>query len=148
MEVTLDMERGDTEELLTAKESWQGRLEEAQAGFSGLSPGARIGVISHKTMAANNGQLLVWEVHDGGMQAEVMRFNGFGGGGTDLLFIADDEVISPLLEGEQGLLTEMKQGLRAGQILFYALKSQGQLLDLGYEELLETVGLPFQGACR
>ncbi|GAB6171127.1 hypothetical protein JCM15765_06050 [Paradesulfitobacterium aromaticivorans] len=144
MEATLDMERG----VLLDNESWQGRLDSAQAGFSGLSPGARIGVISHKTMANNGGQMLVWEVREECMRADAVKFNGFGDAGADLLFIADDEVISPLLEGEQGLLAEMKQGLRAGQILFYALKSQGQLLDLGYEELLETVGLPFQGACR
>jgi hypothetical protein len=42
----------------------------------------------------------------------------------------------------------MKRQIRAGNIMFFVMRTKYELQDAGYEEFLDTLGLAFLGACR
>ena len=92
---------------------------------------------------------MVWEARQGRMVALEQGFSGIRSVGVDLLFVSDDEAIEALhgLRGSAAF-EEMKEFIRQGSILFYVLKTKDALLDLGFEEFLEALGLAFIGACR
>lgn len=128
---------------------WQALLDKQSHLFSALLPGAGIGILPRKNYEALNGTMLVWHVASGQVKAEYRDFTGFADTGVDLLFITDEEDLERVLtNGNENPFAEMKQLIRNGSIQFFSLKAQRELIDLGYEELIDAFGLPFQGACR
>lgn len=92
------------------------------------------------------GRILCWEAQSGKMLTNYCPFTGFRNADVDLLFVADDEAMVTLYEqtGENAIL-RMKESLRRGTILFYVLKTKSELLDMGYEDFLDALGLVFLG---
>ena len=135
-------------ELLLAQERWQAKLDASRHSFSGLLPGASIGIVLKPALDSTEGNMLIWEARPEKMNVENRMFRGFQAADVDLLFVADDDAVVSLYRGEGNLLAEMKELIRNGKMLFYALQAQGKLFDLGYEDVLDALGLPFQGACR
>ena len=67
----------------------------------------------------------------------------------DLLIVVDDEALESLhSQAQDNTFSKMREQIRNGNILFYVMKTKDELLDLGYEELIEVLGIPFLGACR
>jgi hypothetical protein len=83
------------------------------------------------------------------MQAEIRTFTGFKDCGVDILFAAEDEGLAAIHRALAGQpLGEMKAALRRGELFLFVMKSRDRLIEAGWDEFLETLGLAYLGACR
>lgn len=128
---------------------WQSVLDRHPAIFSGMLPGSRVGLLPKDDFDSPNATMLVWEATDGGMQAKYQPFPGFEQVRIDLLFIADDATLARLHDRDNPApFADIKTKVRRRDILLYVVKPRDELLDNGYEEFLDSLGLVFMGACR
>lgn len=145
-------------------EPWQAMLDRHEELFTEMTPGSAVGFVPRagsgiqpgKHVAglndANGAEMLVWQIgsgHAAGMTALQRSYTGFQQAGVDLLFVADDDALTAMLDALQGdTLSIMKRQIRKGSIMFYVMKNKYQLQDAGYEDFLDSLGLAFLGACR
>jgi hypothetical protein len=131
---------------------WQAALRARAAVFSGLVPGARIGLVAESAVnaaAAPGARMLVWQATAAGIEVRQGSFPGFERADVDLLIAADPAALASLRQALDGdVLARMRKLIRAGELLFFARKARSELEDAGYEELLEQLGFAFLGACR
>ena len=67
----------------------------------------------------------------------------------DLLLVADGDAVEALSADAAGpSLSTLKRSIREGAVILYVMRTKDALLDAGYEELLDSFGLAFLGACR
>jgi hypothetical protein len=92
--------------------------------------------------------MIEWRKRDDRMRAQPGTYRGLDGVGVDLLFLAGDGALEAVLAREEHPLGEMKRQLRAARIQFFVFRTKHELRDLGYEDFVEALGLPFLGACR
>lgn len=128
---------------------WQALLGRHGRLFDAWIEGASVGLVSRAAADAGGGEMLVWVRRDGAMRVERRRFGGFADCGVAVLFVAEPGAIGTVHERLQdNALGAMKLQLRQGGMLLYVLAPKAQLLDDGYEDFLEALGLAFMGACR
>jgi hypothetical protein len=128
---------------------WQALLDRHSAIFSGMLPGSRIGLLPEEDFDSPSAMMLVWEATGRGMVAEYRPFPGFDTVEVDLLFIPDGETMRRLHDGANPApLADLKRKVRRRETLLYVVKPRASLLELGYEEFLDSLGLAFMGACR
>ena len=136
-------------EVFLERDGWQAMLDHHHQVFSSLQPGAGIGILPKTEFDSPEGEMLAWEAASGRLTAEYRTFKGFQEAGVDLLFVVDDEALEEILnKAKEDPFAKMKQLIRNGNIVFYSMRAQNELLDLGFEDLIDVLGLPFQGACR
>ncbi len=117
--------------------------------FAGIKAGARIGLLPEENFDSTAAAMLVWEATEQGMVAAYRRFPGFDAVEVDLLFIPDHETLRRLHDPANPLpFADLKRKVRRRETLLYVVKPRAGLLDLGYEEFLDSLGLTFMGACR
>ncbi|HSD53084.1 MAG TPA: hypothetical protein VLC47_02930 [Burkholderiales bacterium] len=92
--------------------------------------------------------MIEWRKCDQGMRAQPGTYDGLARLGVDLLFLAGDGALEAVLARAEHPLGEMKRQLRAARIQFFVFRTTRELRDLGYEDFVEALGLPFLGACR
>lgn len=148
--------------------AWQALLDRHQELFSDMLPGSRIGILPRSGTSLMpgrhlagltsaefdlpGGNMLAWEIDDGGMRAGYHPCRGFEEARVDLLLLPDDSALEEIrlslstIDGDP--LSAMKKMIRSGRILFFVMKTKYQLQDAGYEDFLDTLGLAFLGACR
>jgi hypothetical protein len=127
---------------------WQPMLDRHSTLFGNLEDGCRIGVV-RRVGAAPGPDMVVWEARAGRLVAASQPFAGYANAGVDVLLSGDDEAMAELsaaLDGDP--LPVMKRHVRRGGIVCYVLKRQCELLDAGYEDVLQSLGVAFAGACR
>lgn len=143
-------------------EDWQAMLDRHEELFTEMVPGSSVAIVPKEgsgiqpgkhvagLMAAEGaGEMLRWEVTTGGMRAEMVPYRGFQDAKVDLLFVADGEALDKLRDNiGDDTLSLMKRQIRAGNIMFFVMRTKYELQDAGYEEFLDTLGLAFLGACR
>lgn len=143
-------------------EDWQAMLDRHEELFTEMVPGSSVAIVPKEgsgiqpgkhvagLMAAEGaGEMLRWEVTTGGMNAELVPYRGFQDAKVDLLFVADAEALDKLRNNiGDDTLSLMKRQIRAGNIMFFVMRTKYELQDAGYEEFLDTLGLAFLGACR
>lgn len=141
---------------------WQAMLDRHAELFSDMSPGSSVAIVPREgsgiqpgkhvaglMAAAGAGEMLRWEVTARGMKAALVPYRGFQEARVDLLLVADAEALERLRENiGDGTLSLMKRLIRAGNIMFFVMRTKYELQDAGYEEFLDTLGLAFLGACR
>lgn len=128
---------------------WQAILDGESDAFAELRRDACIALLVRSDFDAGGGQLLLWKVGDKGIAVAVADYAGFPVRGADVLFVAVDAALSEVLaQPAGGALSRMRELVRWGEILFFSLKVKSDLLDLGYENFLESLGLAHVGACR
>jgi uncharacterized membrane protein (UPF0127 family) len=128
---------------------WQALLDRHAAVFSEIQRGSRIGLMSKDDFEPPDATLLVWEATGGAMQAKYESFPGFDSVAIDLLFIADDTTIRHIHDpANPDPLAEIKAKVRRRDILLFVVKPRHELIDSGYSELLDSLGLVFMGTCR
>ncbi len=128
---------------------WQSVLDRHPMIFVGMRPGSRIGLMSKDDFDPPTATMVVWEASDKAMRAKYEPFPGFDDVKIDLLLIADDATICRIYDGTNPApFAEIKAKVRRRDILLYVVKPRQQLLDCGYEEFLDSLGLVFMGACR
>ena len=140
--------------------AWQRLVDGYRPLFEPLATGATVGLVPRFFADANGTRrsaampatpplpMLEWRKCDGGMLAQPAAYRGLDGVGVDLLFLAGDGALEAVLARDEHPLGEMKRALRAARIQFFVLRTKHELRDLGYEDFLEALGLPFLGACR
>lgn len=128
---------------------WQGLLDRHSTLFGELDDGCRIGIARRADVNQPGAMMVVWEAVGGRLVAGESPFPGYHGAGVDVLLVGDDEgmaEISGELEGDA--LPVLKRLVRRGNVVCYVLKRQCELLDAGYEDVLQSMGVAFAGACR
>ena len=143
-------------------DKWQAMLGRHEELFTEMVPGSSVAIVPKEgsgiqpgkhvagLMAAEGaGEMLRWEVTTGGMRAERVPYRGFQDARVDLLFVADEEALDKLRNNiGDDTLSLMKRQIRAGNIMFFVMRTKYELQDAGYEEFLDTLGLAVLGACR
>ncbi|MEW6367328.1 MAG: hypothetical protein AB1714_22070 [Acidobacteriota bacterium] len=128
---------------------WQAMLERNSELFSGVQPGARIGIMPRSAPGSAEQLMLVWQVAEGGISARFELFDGIPSIKADLLLAADADAMTAIRDALSGdILAAMKRQIRRGGILVYVLRTKRQLQDAGYEDLLDSLGSGYLGACR
>jgi len=128
---------------------WQALIDRHAAIFAGMLPGARIALLPEEDFESRSAMMLVWEATGNAMVADYRPFPGFAEVEVDLLFIADGATLSRLHDPDNPApFAELKRKVRRRETLLYVVKPRAQLLELGYEEFLDSLGLAFMGACR
>lgn len=143
---------------------WQQAFDASEALFAALSDGARMGFIAQPGFAPLGRRrsgldaaaaqhagvaMLAFDAVKGRIEVTVERFESFEEAELDLLFVADEEARAELAAAPS--LTRwraMKRLIRRGSVRFFVLRSRHELQDAGYEDLLESLGIPFLGSCR
>jgi len=83
------------------------------------------------------------------MAASYRPFPGFDRVDVDLLFIPNNETLRRLHDrANPSPFADMRRKVRRRETLLYVVKPRASLLQLGYEEFLDSLGLTFVGACR
>jgi len=128
---------------------WKSLLARHHRLFEPMVEGASIGIVARESVDADSGGMLVWRRAADGMRVERGVFNGFADCGVGVLFVAEPGALDALhARLDDNALGAMKLQLRAGTMLLYVIAAKKQLLDDGYEDFLEALGLAFLGACR
>ena len=128
---------------------WQSLLDRNPDIFYGMKPGSKVGLLTQDDFEPPDATMLVWESTTEGMRAYYGSFPGFEKVEIDLLFIADDPAIRRIYDDSNPVpFADMKTKVRRRDILLYIVKPRAQLLELGYEDFLDSLGLTFMGACR
>lgn len=140
--------------------AWQRLVDGYAPLFAPLADGAGIGLVPRFFAGANGAlraaampstptlPMLEWRKRDGHMCAQAAAYRGLERLGVDLLFLAGDGALEAVLARAEHPLGEMKRQLRAARIQFFVLRTKRELAELGYEDFVEALGLPFLGACR
>jgi len=141
--------------------AWQAVLDAHRELFDELMPGASLGVVARHLASPDGAKhsaaapvtpprpMVVLSRGPEGMTARHGEFRGLTGLAANALFVADDEAIGSVLDGDPAdALREMKRQVRSGAVALYFLCPRRELFELGYEEFFEALGLPFLGSCR
>jgi hypothetical protein len=128
---------------------WSAILDRGKGVFSGLVPGASIAILPRRVAARNHGDMLLWQVATGGISAGRKVFAGFETCAADVAFVVDDEALARLGDNiADDAVSELRRLVRRGHIVLYFLKCEGALIEAGYEEFLDSLGLTVLGTCR
>ncbi|MBS0304249.1 MAG: hypothetical protein JSR43_02545 [Proteobacteria bacterium] len=128
---------------------WQALLAREQLLFEPMCAGASVGFVARASTDAGAGEMLVWRRSAEGMQVAHQPFTGFADCPVALLFVAEPGALEAVhARRHDNALGTLKLQLRAGAMLLYVIVAKRQLLDDGYEDFLEALGLAFLGACR
>jgi hypothetical protein len=140
--------------------AWQRVIDGYAPLFEPLAAGAAVGLVPRFFVDANGTRrsaampatpplpMLAWRKCDGRMLAQPATYGGLDGLGVDVLFLAGDGALEAVLARDEHPLGEMKRQLRAARIQFFVFRTRSELRNLGYEDFVEALGLPFLGACR
>jgi hypothetical protein len=143
---------------------WQQAFDASATLFASLSDGARMGFIAQPGFAPlgrrragldaaaaqhASAAMLVFAAAGGRIEVRGERFESFDEAGLDLLFVADEEARGELAAAPTPTrLRTMKRLIRQGGVRFFVLRTRHELQDAGYEDFLESLGIPFLGSCR
>ena len=143
---------------------WQSAFDADPSLFAALNDGSRMGFIAHPDFAPAGRRragldavaekfagapLLAFTACNGRIAVTLERLESFEAANLDLVFIADDEARSALaLTPCNAALRTMKRLIRRGNVLFFVLRTKHELQDAGYEDFLDSLGIPFLGSCR
>lgn len=142
--------------------AWQVMLDRYDELFADMNAGSALGFVPRSGSGIQPGKhvaglvdcnagvpMMKWQSHGSGMVVGLQDYHGFQEAGVDLLFVVDDEALQAVRAALDGdALSQIKRLIRQGSIMFFVLRTKFELQDAGYEELLDTLGLAFLGACR
>lgn len=133
----------------TDSAGWQALLDRERHLFEPMIEGASVGFVARESADRGSGEMLVWRRAGGAMQVERQAFGGFANCPVALLFVAEPGSLEAVHERlHDNALGALKLQLRSGATLLYVIVPKRQLLDDGYEDFVEALGLAFLGACR
>ncbi|MFZ5634037.1 MAG: hypothetical protein ACOY40_14440 [Bacillota bacterium] len=139
----------DALDFLLDVNAWREFPERNRHVFANIKDGARMGILPRTGPGGEGSTLLVWTVREGKVITGSRPFKGFRESGADLLFVAEPASLERIYkELKNDPLAELKKQIRTGGVVFFVLKTREELLDMGYEELIEAIGIPWLGTCH
>jgi hypothetical protein len=65
------------------------------------------------------------------------------------MLVGDDKAVDEIAEAlEQDGLPALKEQVRQGGFVCFLMRAQCDLVEAGYEDVLQSMGIVFMGACR
>jgi hypothetical protein len=134
---------------LPAPAAWQHMLDRYGASFATLRSGSRIGIACRSELERGGADIVVWEAHRGRLQATHEPFRGYGDRSLDIMLVGDDAAVGEVVRrlGDDGL-PALKEQMRQGGFVCFLMRTQCDLVEAGYEDVLASMGVVFMGACR
>lgn len=138
----------DLDTLLEAG-PWQEHLNRLGEVFKKIGDGGCIGILPKGEPEAGESRMIMLTVRGGRVTIDSPPFRGFRECGADLLFVADPHSLAKI-HGElaRDPLAELKRQIRFGGVVFFVLKARDDLIEMGFEDLIEAVGIPWIGTCH
>lgn len=143
---------------------WRAVVDASEGLFAELGDGARMGLIARSGFAPAGRRLaglsaaaaawsgtpmLAFAAANGRIEVSAETFEGFDMSRLDLLFVADEEARAELAATPAAdALRALKRLIRRGSVMFFVLRTRHELQEAGYDDLLDSLGLAFLGACR
>jgi hypothetical protein len=128
---------------------WQPVLDGHADLFAPLDPGSAAALVAKADWDAASGAALEWRAAAGGMRASLRPWEGAARTDADLIFVGLRDALERLAETDAGeRLSRLKDLVHGGEVLFFVMKTKCNLVNAGWEEFLESLGLAFMGACR
>lgn len=128
---------------------WQPVLDVHADLFSPLDPGAAMVLVAKADWDASSGAALEWRAAAGAMQASLRPWEGAARADADLVFVGLRDALERLAATEVGeRLSHLKDLVHGGEVLLFVMKTKCNLVNAGWEEFLDSLGLAFMGACR
>jgi hypothetical protein len=133
-----------TERAALDPRRWQPVLDANADPFAPLDPGAAA-ALEWRARASTDAPVLASSV----MGAAVKTWQGVGRADVDLVFVCLREALDRFAEVDvEARLSVLKDLLHGGKVLFFVMKTKCNLVNAGWEEFLDSLGLAFMGACR
>jgi hypothetical protein len=130
-------------------QAWQGMLDRHGAAFGNLRSGSRIGIGRRSDLSRDGASIVVWEARRGRLYAEYKPFCGYGDKTLDVMLVGDDAAVDEVAEHlDQEGLPVLKEQVRQGGFVCFLMRAQCDLIEAGYEDVLQSMGVVFMGACR
>lgn len=129
--------------------AWQVMLDRYGTFFSNLRSGSRIGIGRRSDLARGEASIVVWEARRGRLYAECRPFSGYADRSLDIMLVGDDAAVAEVARqlADTGL-PALKEQVRQGGFVCFLLRAQCDLVEAGYEDVLQSMGVIFMGACR
>lgn len=128
---------------------WQPVLDVHADLFAPLDPGSAMVLVGKADWDAASGAALEWRAGAGAMQASLRPWAGAARADADLIFVGLRDALERLAATEVGeRLSLLKDLVHGGEVLFFVMKTKCNLVNAGWEEFLDSLGLAFMGACR
>jgi hypothetical protein len=137
---------------------WQPVLDLHAELFQPLDPGAGAVLLSKEAWDSGAGAALELRARAPGegpalsatvMDAELVPWHGVGRANVDLVFVCRSGALDRLAGARaDARLSLLKDLVHAGEVLVFVMKTKCNLVNAGWEEFLDGLGLAFMGACR
>lgn len=93
--------------------------------------------------------MVAWTLEYARPVPERYLFSSPGTSAADLLLLSDDESPAKVSsEPERDALPVLRRLVGLGSIVYYLIKSRRELIDTGYEDVLDSLGGAFMGECH
>jgi hypothetical protein len=129
---------------------WQPVLDHEAALFDRVIPGAAVALVGRSDWDAGSGRMLEWRADESGcMIAAMQPWKGLACAKVDVVLVGADEAFLLIVSAPRpAVMRALREGIRRGDIILFVTKCETGLRGAGFEDLLESLGLAFMGACR
>ena len=128
--------------------AWQLLLDGQRPLFTELLDGATVALVARTVADAGAGPMLAWVAQDGRMTARPSTFAGYRDTVADLFMVFPEDTLAGLDPAAADPFGDLRDGLREGNIMLFVMRTKSDLIDRGWEDFCESLGLAFMGACR
>lgn len=134
---------------MTSPASWQPVFDLYDNLFETLEDGRSLAMLDKATWDAGRGEALHGRLEGGRMQALSAAWEGAAKTNADMLFVGLRDSLAQLdaTQPDQRM-SLLKDSIHKGDVLFFVMKTKCTLIDAGWEDFLDSLGLAFMGACR
>ncbi|MFA6020155.1 MAG: hypothetical protein WC722_07820 [Rhodospirillales bacterium] len=134
---------------MTSPASWQPVFDRHANLFEALEDGRSLAMLDKATWDAGKGEALSCKLEGGRMQALSAAWEGAAKTDADMLFVGLRDSLAHLDAAQPDQrFSLLKDSIHEGEVLFFVMKTKCTLIDAGWEDFLDSLGLAFMGACR
>jgi epoxyqueuosine reductase len=123
--------------------SWYNWAKQNSPLFAGLVNGSIVAI----SMTGNDERMILLEKENGDLKVNITNLKELENQAADLMFLMNEKDMGKLLEDDNS--AKFIELLPSGKVQIYALISQSQLIDKGYNAFLDKLGfrLGCSGGC-
>ncbi|TAN55062.1 MAG: hypothetical protein EPN26_05870 [Rhodospirillales bacterium] len=128
---------------------WQPVFDLHAGLFEALEENRSLAFLDKATWDAGKGEVLEGRLEGKRILVQAKAWSGAGDTKADLLFVGLRDSLTHLDKAvPQERLGLLKDRIHEGEVLFFVMKTKCTLIDAGWEDFLDSLGLAFMGACR